>query len=128
MEQKIHLTSREQKLEWILIGIAVITALIIIKGIINQISNIDQDSVLTPLFFLLGSGFFILYGLNGIKKGQLTEKWTPILLRKWMNLFAWLIFKIAKVKDEDNWKVILGIFAISFGLISLYAAVGAIIS
>lgn len=77
MREYFQLNSKEKKQEWLMLTFAILSFVIIAKGIYNQYYKIDQDYILVPLYALICSGFFLIYGINAFTKGNLTAKWTP---------------------------------------------------
>lgn len=71
------LTGYEEKLEWILLIIALISFVIIGLGMYYQNSNGNISLTLVPLLFFVFGTFFILLGYNGLKRGNLLPKWMP---------------------------------------------------
>lgn len=45
------------------------------KGISNEKSGIDQDSILWPLFSISFGSFSLIYGFSGLSSGNLVKKW-----------------------------------------------------
>lgn len=77
MREYFQLNSKEKKQEWLMLTFAILSFVIIAKGIYNQYYKIDQDYILIPLYTAICSGFFLIYGINAFTKGDLTAKWTP---------------------------------------------------
>ena len=80
MRQYFQLDPTEKKQEWLMLTFAILGFLTIAKGIYNQYYKIDQDHILVPLLMTVFSGYFFVYGINGLTKGNLTPKWTPFFI------------------------------------------------
>ncbi len=80
MRQYFELDSKEKKQEWLMLTFAILGFLTIAKGVYNQYYKIDQDYILVPLLMTMFSGYFFVYGINGLTKGNLTPKWTPFFI------------------------------------------------
>ena len=63
MRQYFELEPKEKKQEWLLFTLAILFCLTIVTGIYYQVQNKDHDNVLIPLFFILGSCFFLFVPL-----------------------------------------------------------------
>jgi membrane protein CcdC involved in cytochrome C biogenesis len=119
MQQDVKLKSKEQKLELVLLSLFLFFIVVIIIGIVNQSRGINQDTILTPSFFFSGGIFFILFGFNGIARGQLIEKWTPWVLGSWIKAMTRLFVKQEDDKEKNAWKISLGITALIAGVVCI---------
>lgn len=77
MQQHFQLNPKEKKQESLMLTFAILSFVIIAKGIYNQYYKIDQDYILVPMYAAICSGFFFIYGMNAFTQGNLTPKWTP---------------------------------------------------
>ena len=82
MRQYFELEPKEKKQEWLLLTLAILFFITIAIGIYYQSRNKDHDEILIPLFFILGSCFFLVYSFNAFDKGNLIQKWTPFYIYK----------------------------------------------
>jgi len=96
---------------------------LIVIGVICQLRGVNYDRILVPAFFFCGGLFFLLFGLNGIAKGQLIEKWTHYVLSAWMKALTKLFTMGSKSSETGTWKVILGIVALLIGLVCTKTAI-----
>lgn len=123
MHQDVKLNSKEQKLEWILLALALVFISLIVIGVISQSKGVSFDHILVPAFFFFGGLFFLLFGLNGITKGQLTDKWTPYILSAWTKAII-KVFTLSNKKNQTNdWKITLGIASFLVGIVCTTIAV-----
>lgn len=97
MQQYFQLDKKEKTQEWILLSLSIVSFLIIGKGVYNQYHNIDQDEILIPLILIIYAGIFLLYGINGITKGNLTAKWTPFFI---FEIIIFLVRKLGSLTRE----------------------------
>ena len=123
MQQSIKLNSKEQKLEWTLLALASVFIILIIVGVISQSRGVNYDYILVPAFFFSGGLFFLLFGLNGIAKGQLIEKWSPFVLTAWTKAIMQIFVMKEKGAQTDVWKITLGLAAVLVGLICIATAI-----
>lgn len=79
MKVKHVLTKKEQKLEWIILAIALLSFAIIGKGVYNETHSINQDYILLPILLLTYALFFSLLGSNAFFEGNVLRKWMPFL-------------------------------------------------
>jgi len=115
MKEYFELNRKEKRQEWLLLSVSILLFLIVIKGVYNQEHNIDQDNILIPLFFLFGGIFFLIYGMNGLRKGNLTPKWTPFLL---FQIALFLTKRLTSLTEENTRefvKKIMGILGLIIG-------------
>jgi hypothetical protein len=117
IQQDIRLTTKEQQLEWALLVLALLFVLLVIAGIITQAREVRWDNVLIPMFFFCGGLFFVLFGSNGLVKGQLVGKWTPNILRTWMTAITRVFIKRSRDKKGDTWKITFGIASLILGIV-----------
>lgn len=80
MRQYFELDPTEKKQEWLMLTFALLAFLTIAKGVYNQYYKIDQDYILVPLLMTMFSGYFFVYGINELTKGNLIPKWTPFFI------------------------------------------------
>ena len=123
MQKGVKLNTREQILEWTLLGLAVVFVVLCVIGIINQSKGINGDDILVPSFFFSFGLFFLSFGLNGLVKGQLIEKWTPYILYASIKAFARLFIKKKADTANNAWKVVFGLIAILFGAVCVLTAI-----
>ena len=113
----------EQRLEWALLALTLLFVSLIVVGVISQSKGVNYDRVLVPAFFFCGGLFFVLFGLNGIAKGQIVEKWTPYVLSAWIKALTQLFSMGNKNADIQAWKVTLGTVALLVGLFCTKTAI-----
>lgn len=77
-----NLTPAERRIEWLLLVIALLSFAVVGKGIYNQSTGINQDSVLTPILFVLYGVFFLIIALNALSQRSLVRKWMPFFFKK----------------------------------------------
>ncbi len=77
MQQYFSVDAKEKKQELLMLAFSILACLTIAKGVYNQFHNIDQDYFLVPFIMAMFTGYFLVYGINGITKGNLLPKWTP---------------------------------------------------
>jgi hypothetical protein len=123
MQKGVKLNTREQILEWTLLGLAVVFVVLCVIGIINQSKGINGDDILVPSFFFSCGLFFLSFGLNGLVKGQLIEKWTPYILYASIKAFARLFINKKADTANNAWKVVFGTMAILFGAVCVLTAI-----
>lgn len=80
MRQYFELDPKEKKQELLMLTFAILAFATVAKGLYNQYHNIDQDHILVPLLMTMFGGYFLVYGINGLTKGNLTPKWTPFYI------------------------------------------------
>lgn len=97
MQQYFQLDAKEKKQELLMLAFAILACLTIAKGVYNQFHNIDLDYFLVPLFMATFTGYFLLYGINGVTKGNLLPKWTPSYI---FQFICFLIRKIGSMPKE----------------------------
>lgn len=121
MQQYFSLDAKEKKQEWLLLVSAVVSFMIIGKGVYNQYHHIDQNNILIPLLTVMYTCFFFVYGFNAFTTGNLTPKWTPFFIYQ---VTCVLIKKIGST-TQDRAKII----AIKIlGTIALIIALGLFIA
>lgn len=117
MQQYFQLDKKEKTQEWILLSLSIVSFLTIGKGLYNQYHNIDQDEILIPLILIIYVGIFLLYGINGITKGNLTATWTPFFI------FEIIIFFVRKLGSLTREKA--RIFTVQLlGTVGLIISIG----
>ena len=117
MTQYFELDQKEKKQEWLLLTLAILFFITIAIGIYYQSSNKDHDEILVPLFFILGSCFYLVYSINAFGKGNLIQKWTPFYIYK----ILFFLRKRLGSSTDDNAKR----FAIKFlGIVGLIISIG----
>lgn len=126
MKQDFHLSYKEKRIEIILLILAVVTFIIIGKGIYNEKNNINQDNILLPLIMFLYGIFFLIYSFNGLSKGELIGKWTPFYLVPLLVILIIRVIKIQKEKAEKISRITIGILAFIVSLICFITGVKAI--
>jgi uncharacterized membrane protein len=121
MNQYFELEPKEKKQEWLLLTLAILFFLTVATGIYYQSRNKDHDNILIPLFFILGSCFFLVYSINAFGKGNLIQKWTPFYIYK----ILFFLTKRLSSSADDNAKR----FAIKFlGVIALIISIALFIT
>lgn len=97
MQQYFQLDAKEKKQELLMLAFAILACLAIAKGVYNQFHNIDQDYFLIPFLMATFTGYFLVYGINGITKGNLLPKWTPFYVFQFV---CFLIRKIGSIPKQ----------------------------
>jgi len=90
MKKIIQLTKEEQKLEWFLIFIAILSFCVIALGVYFQNSNINKDYLLVPVLLGIYIIFFGIHIYNGIRGGNLLKKWASIFM---YDIIFWIVSK-----------------------------------
>jgi type IV secretory pathway component VirB8 len=116
MKKYFDLDADEKRLEWVLLALFVLFAVIIATGVYSQLHGINYDRFLIPAFFLISGTFFTFYGSNGLKKGNLIAKWTPFYL---YGLLKFLLSKPGSMKAERAARFSKRILGISGFLIAI---------
>ena len=118
MKAEIELTKAELKLQLFLILSSLLSFVVIGFGVYFQNKNIDKDYLLVPFLLSFWFVFFGIFVYNGMKKGNLIKKWTPVYI---YNSVFWIVTKINsnKEKTEIITKQIIALFALVFYLIIL---------
>ena len=101
MRQYFELDRKEKQQEYLLLTFAILSFLIIAKGVYNQYHNIDQDYILIPLITAIYGSYFLIYGINGFTKGNLIRKWTPFFVFNIVNF----IIERTGFKRKDRSKI-----------------------
>jgi peptidoglycan/LPS O-acetylase OafA/YrhL len=123
MKVYFELDPKEKKQEWLLLSLFILFAFTVGKGVYNQTHHIDQDNILIPLFFFIGGSFFLLYGLNGLRKGNLIQKWTPAYLFNFLVFILNRIFSLPKEKGKSLVARILGMAGIIVAVVCYLTAI-----
>ena len=97
MQQYFPLDAKEKKQELLMLAFAILACLTIANGVYNQFHNIDQDYFLIPFSMAMFSGYFLVYGINGVTKGNLIPKWTPSYI---FQFICFLIRKVGSIPKE----------------------------
>jgi hypothetical protein len=97
MKQYFELDAKEKRLEWILLLLFILFAMTIGVGVYTQSHNMDFDRILIPGFFSISGTIFLLYGLNGVTKRNLIQKYTPFYI---YNILQYLIERLGSVEKE----------------------------
>lgn len=100
MKQYVDLESAEKRLEYILLLLFVLLAVVIATGVYFQAHGIDHDRLLIPVFFTICGTYFLLFGRNALANGSLTAKWTPFYI------YALLKFVFTRLLSLPNEKAV----------------------
>jgi hypothetical protein len=100
MKQYFDLDSAEKRLEYILLFLFVLLAVVIATGVYFQAHGIDHDRLLIPVFFAICGTYFLLFGRNALSNGKLTAKWTPFYI------FALLKFALTRLLSLPKEKAV----------------------
>ena len=125
MKEYFELEPKEKKQEWLLLILAILFCLTIATGIYFQVQKKDHDNVLVPLFFSLGGCFFLVYGINAFRKGNLIQKWTPAYIFK---ILFFLIKKLTSYNADRAKKIVIKFLGIIGLILSIALLITAAIS
>jgi hypothetical protein len=97
MKEYFELDAKEKRLKWILLLLFILLASTIGAGVYFQSHHINHDRLLVPALFFICGAFFLLFGRNGLMKGNLIQKWTPFYL---FDLLQFVVVRLGKVPKE----------------------------
>jgi len=123
MPQYFQLDSNERKQEWLMLAFAVSGFLTVAKGVYNEYYHIDQDCILIPLLMTLFGGYFFIYGIKGLTKGNLTPKWTPFYIFQVIYFFTKTIGYTKPDKAKSFSTKLLGVCGLLISIACLIFAV-----
>lgn len=119
MNSNFKLNKIEEKMRKILLLIMITITLLVVKGIINDSNNVNQNYILAPIVLLLCIFFCVIYTINAFTSGNLVKNWSHPLVFK-------LIFEqIKNMKSIENKNAtnitikIFGIFTFILGVFFL---------
>ena len=127
MPQYFQLDSKEKKQEWLMLAFAISGFMTIAKGVYNQYYHIDQDYILVPLVMALFGGYFLIYGINGLTKGNLTPKWTPFYIFHVVCFLTRTIGSTKEGKAKSFSTKLLGVCGLLISIVCLTLAVKVLI-
>jgi len=117
--KKSEPTLSEKKISKLVYILLVFIFLILVKGIFNQLNNINQDKVLAPVFLILCFIFCIIYSANAFTTGNLVRNWSsPLIFRSIFNK----IKKRKVISDEmavRKTTIYFGYFTLNLALICI---------
>lgn len=123
MIKKSEPTLSEKKISKLVYILLVFIFLILIKGVFNQLNNINQDKVLAPVFLILCFIFCVIYSANAFTTGNLVRNWSsPLIFRSIFNK----IKKRKIISDEIAIKkttFYFGYFTLNLALICIIALI-----
>jgi len=128
MKQYFELDANEKRLEWTLLVLFILFAITIGVGVYTQSHDMNLDRILIPVFFSISGLFFLLYGLNGVSKKNLIQKWTPFYIYNILQYFSERLGSVEKVKAKSSVAKILGICGLLISAICFSFAIWDIIN
>ena len=125
MKEYFELEPKEKKQEWLLLILAILFCLTIATGIYFQVQKKDHDSILVPLFFILGGCFFLVYSINAFGKKNLIQKWTPAYIFK---ILFFLTKKFTGYTIDDTKRSVIKLLGVIGLILSIALFITAVIS
>lgn len=122
MEEKNALTKCERIQEKIFVGLFISIFFVIVKGIINQSNNIDQDYILYPTFLVTSTIFCIMYSANAFMTGNLVRKWGNHILFNAIVEKVKMTYCVSEDKASKIATRVFGIFILILALICVASA------
>ena len=119
MTEKFKLNNIEQKMRKALLLIMITITMLVVKGILNDSNNANQNNILAPSVLLLCIIFCVIYTINAFTSGNLVKNWSHPLV------FIFILDQIKNKKSFDNNKAIsvttkiFGIFTFILGVFFL---------
>ena len=95
MTPKYELNKVEERMRKALLLIMITITMLVVKGILNDSNNVNQNEILAPAVLLLCITFCIIYTINAFTSGNLVKSWSH------PRVFE-LIRKQIKKKSIDN--------------------------
>ena len=93
MTQKFEVNKVEVKLRKALLLIMITITLLVVKGILNDSNEVNQNIILAPTVLLLCISFCTMYTLNAFTSGNLVRNWAHPLI---------FDFIFNQIKDEQS--------------------------
>lgn len=119
MRQKFELNKVEQKMRKTLLLIMIAVTLLVVKGILNDSNDINQNNILAPSVLLLCIIFCTIYTINAFTTGNLVKNWSHPFI---FELIIKFIKKSKSIEDKNAINVttkIFGLFTFILGLLFL---------
>ncbi len=97
MKKETHLSKTEQKLEYLILFIGILSFCVIALGVYYQNKKINKDYLLVLILSAIYIIIFGIYAYNGLRGGNLIKRWTPFFI---YDIVLWIVSKFSTDNEK----------------------------